>query len=327
MKIIIITTENQLMKETGFGAMDACVAVESALKKRFKDVTIKSCISIKNLEEVVEQSPDLVVLASKYIELVDGKKIWLSSYFEDANIIYTGSKIETLEYDSNKVKAKELILLKGIKTAKYTVVTPENYLSHTDTTIPYPLFMKPIGAANGNGIDDDSIVYNHEDFIKQAEKLFSKYGNIIIAEEYLSGPEFTVSVAHDFEKNEYKVSPIEIIPPANKNNIRMLGEKVKKENSEKYKVVTNELLRKELQNIAISSFKTLGVRDFGRIDIKLDDKGICYFLEANLVPGMTLNTSYFPVSFQMDSGIKYFEVIDLITKNAIGRALIHKIHN
>ncbi|MGB3366866.1 MAG: hypothetical protein WBA54_05225, partial [Acidaminobacteraceae bacterium] len=252
MKIIIITTGSKIIKETGFGSVSACLAVKSALKKSYEDVTVNRCTSLKKLNKVIEQSPDLVVLASKYVQLKNGEKIWLSKFFEDANITYTGSKLQSLEYATNKIKAKELILQNNIKTAEYTIVTPENYLLESNITITYPLFVKPLDAANCNGIGDDSIVYNHKEFVVKAENLFEKYGGNLIAETYISGREFTVSVAHDFEKNEYNASPIEIIPPFNDDNIRILGEDVKKENSEELKVVADPILRKRLKELAIT---------------------------------------------------------------------------
>lgn len=324
MKIIVVTTENKDMKETGFGKMKACLAVETALKRRFQDVSISCCTTERDLEEITKQCPDIAFLAVKYVQLEDGRKIWLSKYFEDADIVFTGSKREVLEYDSNKIKAKELLIKKGIKTAEYIMVTPENYLLKENITIPYPLFLKPLDAANGNGVDDESLVLNHENFVKKAKKLFSKYGNTVIAEKYLAGREFTVAVIRDFAKNEFIVSPIEIVPPENKDKIRILGEKVKNENTEELKSVTDDLIRKKLKNIAVSCFKALGARDFGRIDIKMDDEGVCNFIEANLVPGMTEGSSYFPKSLEIDSKLKYFEVIDLIINNAIGRTTINE---
>ncbi len=322
MKIIIVTTENKKMKETGFGVMKSCLGVEAALKMSFKDVSIKSCSSEKELEEIVTQSPDIAFLAVKYIQPIGGKKIWLSKYFKDANIIFTGSERKVLEYDSNKIKAKELLLKKGIKTANYTTVTPENYLSKVNESMPYPQFLKPLNAANGNGIDDESIVFNHEAFTKKSEKLFTQYGNTVIAEKYLSGREFTVAVIHRFSKNEFIAAPIEIIPPENKNNIRILGEKVKNENTEELKLVTNVLIRQNLEKMAISCFVALGARDFGRIDIKMDEEGICHFIEANLVPGMTKGSSYFPKSLEIDKNLEYSEVVNLIINNALNRAII-----
>ncbi len=45
--------------------------------------------------------------------------------------------------------------------------------------------------------------------------------------------------------------------------------------------------------LAGAAFKGLGVRGFGRIDVKMDALGECYFMEANLLPGMNNETSYF----------------------------------
>ena len=43
-----------------------------------------------------------------------------------------------------------------------------------------------------------------------------------------------------------------------------------------------------VKSLAAASFQGLGARGFGRIDVKMDDYGLCYFMEANLVPGMIM---------------------------------------
>jgi len=325
MKIIIITTDNDMIKETGFGGMKACLAFQTALEEQLHEVSIHSCLTLEDLKNIVKLMPDFVVLAIKYIQIVTGEKIWLSQFFEDANINFTGSKRHVLEYDSNKIKAKALMIVEGIKTAAYVTLTPENYLSLKLEGMPYPLFLKPFDAANGNGIDDDSMVSNDIAFHKKAKSLFSKYGPLAIAETFLSGREFTVAVIHNDISGFYTVSPIEIIPPLNKDHIRMLGEKVKHDNSEEYMCVTDEILMKNLKKLAVHAFKVLGVRDFGRIDIKLDENGICHFIEANLVPGMTKGSSYFPLSLELNTGITYSEVVNLMVANAIARSRTVKI--
>lgn len=321
MKTIIITTANEEMKETGFGQMKACNSVLTALKRRFIDVSISLCETKNDLENVLKQCPDVIVLAVKYIQLKSGKKIWLSEYFEDAGINFTGSKRDILDYGSNKIKAKELLTAKGIKTAKFQVITPDNYLSETTITIPYPIFLKPLDAANGNGIDDESVVFNLQELQKKAKKLFIKYGNEILAEKYLSGREFTVSIIEDSSRKELIVSPIEIVPPENKNKIRILGEKIKNENTEELKPVTNEQIKTKLKKLATECFKFLGARDFARIDFKMDENNVFNFIEANLVPGMTKGSSYFPRALEIESDLDYYKVVDLILDNALTRII------
>jgi D-alanine-D-alanine ligase len=63
-----------------------------------------------------------------------------------------------------------------------------------------------------------------------------------------------------------------------------------------------------VNELAEASFEALGVRGFGRIDIKMDDLGICYFMEANLVPGMNHGTSYFPRACEIASEMMYDDV-------------------
>lgn len=323
MKIIIITTTNEHMKETGFGKIKACQAVLQSLKKRFEDVSISLCNTETDLKKILAQCPDIVFLAVKYVQLANGKKIWLTRYFEDAGINFTGSKREIIEYDSNKIKAKELLLSKGIKTANFFVVTLNNYQSEKNITIPYPIFLKPLDAANGNGIDDESIIFNFDDYQKKVKKLFSKYGNEILAEKYLCGREFTVAIVKDSTNNKLIVAPIEIIPPENKNKIRILGEKVKTENTEELRQVVDNLIKIKLIKLATECFRVLGARDFGRIDIKMDESGICHFIEANLVPGMTKGSSYFPKALEIAIGLEYNEVVNLIVDNAINRIIIN----
>ncbi len=322
MKIIIITTANKDMKETGFGSMKDCNSVLTALKKRFIDVSISLCEKKADLENVLEKCPDIIFSAVKYIQLESSEKIWLSEYFEDAGINFTGSKRDILELATNKIKAKELLTEKDINTARFQLITPDNYLSETAITIPYPIFLKPLDAANGNGIDDESIVLNFQEFKEKAKKLFFKYGNKVLAEKFLCGREFTVSIIKDSTKKELIISPIEIVPPENKNKIRILGEKVKNENTEELKQITDKLIKTKLKKLANECFKILGARDFGRIDFKMDENNVCNFVEANLVPGMTKGSSYFPKALEIESDIEYNKVVDLMLDNTLNRIII-----
>lgn len=78
-------------------------------------------------------------------------------------------------------------------------------------------------------------------------------------------------------------------------------------------------LSMNLRRVAIDAFKALGVRDYGRIDIKTNVLGQCYFMEANLVPGMTSMSSYFPRACEMARALTYDNVIALIVDAGLNR--------
>lgn len=319
MKIEIITTPNEKLKETGFGAMNACHGVLNSMRKMGYAVNLTVCRTVDDLDAVIARKPDSVVLAVKYIPIDNDDDIWLADYFMQYDINFTGSLRDVLEFDSNKVLAKNYLQNKGVATAKYFTTIPSQYRCESELPIKFPLFLKPIGGANGNGVDDLSFVTNFLEFENKVSSLHELFGTPILVEEYLDGREFTVAVIRKSD-GELIVSPIEIIPPTSKNGLRILGEKVKGENSEELKKIKCSEIRGKVTQLAIDAFIHLGVRDFGRIDIKANGKGDYFFIEANLVPGMTPDSSYFPKSCEIEHGFTYDEVVQLILESALCRA-------
>jgi D-alanine-D-alanine ligase len=160
MHIEIITTPNEALKENGFGTLKACNSVLAAIQRIGYSVRVNVCKNRKCLDEVVKRKPDLVILAVKYIPIKYEDDIWLSSYFAQCGINFTGSSRDVLKFDSNKVLAKTHLKNKGIKTANYFITIPGRYKKESDLPITFPLFLKPLDSANGNCIDDLSYVTN-----------------------------------------------------------------------------------------------------------------------------------------------------------------------
>ena len=324
MHIEIITTPNEALKESGFGSLKACNSVLDAIQRMGYRVRLSVCKTKDDLDEVVKRKPGLVVLAVKYIPVnyKDGLReddIWLSEYFSQHRINFTGSSREVLKFDSNKVLAKIHLTNKGIKTANYFIASPEQYNNESELPITFPLFLKPLDAANGNGIDDLSFVTNFTDYESKVVSLSNSFNQPVLAEEYLDGREFTVAIIKTVNE-KFIVSAVEVIPPTSTNGLRILGAQAKKDDSEKLIQIDDNGVKSRVTTLAIDAFNTLGVRDFGRIDIKTNKNGECFFMEANLVPGMTYGSSYFPQAFDIDNEFSYDLVIELLLAGGFARA-------
>ncbi|RXK14230.1 D-alanine--D-alanine ligase [Halarcobacter mediterraneus] len=318
MYIEILTTSNEELKESGFGSIESCFSILEAIEKMGHNIILMVCKNKKDLKKVVDRNPDLVILAVKYLVLEDGTNLWLSEYFDKYSINYTASSVEILKFDSNKVLAKEYLKRKGIKTADYFTAIPNQFQSVKELPILFPLFLKPIDAANGNGIDDLSFVTNFDEFEKKVKSLYDLYEIPVLVEEYLDGKEFTVSIIETVNGG-LLTSAIEILPLISTNGLRILGQKAKKDDSEELKKINNNEIKIKLTKLAIDSFKGLGVRDYGRIDIKTNKKGDCFFMEANLVPGMTKGSSYFPRACEIENELTYDEVVQLMLFKGLNR--------
>ena len=318
MRIEIISTPNDTFKETGFGGLDACRSVLKSIKKQGHEVRLSICKSAKDLYDVVRRNPDLAVLAVKYISITRDQDIWLSDYFLRHAINYTGSSKDVLVFDSDKTHAKWRLRSMGVQTANYLTAIPGQYENEKHLSVPFPLFLKPSDAANGNGIDDSSFVTTFAEFESKVASLHALYQVPVLAEEYLNGPEFTVAIIKS-ETDELIVSLIEIVPPESTNGLRILGDKAQKEDSVELRKPEDSEMIERVKALAIDVFNKLGARDFGRIDIKTKTTGECFFLETNLVPGMTAGSSYFPKACELGSGLSYDKVIELILANGLSR--------
>ena len=319
MYIEIVTTPYEALKESGFGAIKACESVLDAIQRMGYSVRLNVCKTKDCLDEVVKRNPRLVILAVKYIPVKNGEDIWLSDYFTQHKINFTGSPRDVLKFDSNKVLAKTHLTNKGIKTADYFLAIPGQYKTASELPIKFPLFLKPLDAANGNGIDDLSFVTNFTAYESKIVSLYHTFNQPILVEEYLDGSEYTVAVIKT-SSEKLIASAVEIIPPTSSNGLRILGAQAKTDDSEKMIQIDDCDVKNRVIMLATDAFNALGVRDFGRIDIKTNTQGECFFIEANLVPGMTYGSSYFPEACDIAQAYSYDKVVEMLLAGGLDRA-------
>ena len=136
-----------------------------------------------------------------------------------------------------------------------------------------------------------------------------------MVETYLSGKEYSVGIFEDSIDGTLRAMPIEIIVKENKDGHRILDYNVKKNDEEKVIPVTDIKIFKKLSKLAKDSFKALGGKSLGRIDIRMDHRGIPHFMEANLMPG--LRKGYFYRSCVLNLDMSYEDMIFSIANTGL----------
>jgi len=319
MKTEIVTTQNEQMKETDFGTLKTCNGLLDVIENMGYAVKLNVCKTREDLDAVVKRDPDLVVLAVKYVSPGNEDDIWLSEYFSRRDINFTGSPREVLTFDSNKIPAKSYLMNKGIATAKYFTAVPGQCQCENDLPIKFPLFLKPIDSANGNGIDSLSFVTNFLAYERKLLSLYKVFNAPVLVEEYLDGREFTVSVIRT-PNNTLLISAIEIIPPTSSNGLEILDREIKNNNTEKSIPIKDNIIKSRVGEIAVDVFRNIGARDFARVDIKANSLGCYLFMEVNLLPGITAGSSYFPKSYEIENNLSYQAVVRMMLGKGLGRA-------
>lgn len=320
MKIEIITTKYEASKETGFGTIETCNNILDSITKMGHTVKLNVCHEIKDLYDVVDRKPDLVILAVKYLVIEDADNIWLCEFFEKHGINYSGSTKEVLMFDSDKVLAKSYLKDKGISTARYFTAVPGEHTRDYDIPIDYPLYLKPMDGTNGSSIDELSLVNNFTEFQNKVSSLYNLYNSPVLVEEYLEGQEFTVAIIKT-KDDDLLVAPLEVKADRYERAVKV-GEKIDTTKVQKLSKIKDNMTMERVKTLAIDAYIDLGIRDFGRIDIKSNKSGHCYFMSANLVPAMTSDSSYFTKACEMELELSYDKVIEFIVEEGISRANI-----
>jgi len=141
--------------------------------------------------------------------------------------------------------------------------------------------------------------------------------NRSLVEKYLPGKEYTVGVLEDSEDGKLTAMPIEILPGKNKNGDRILDFDTKKNEAEQVLKVKNPEIHKLTSELATKVFKSLKATSHARIDIKMDEQGVPYFLEANLIPSLGKGESYLYSGCAFNQRMSYEQMIYKITDNAL----------
>lgn len=301
---------------------DSQHSIQAVLKQRYSKVKITLVDSMADLESLVSRNPDLVVLGMKLVLLEPSlgyeasPKVWLSNYLNVHGIAFTGSDAQALNYEYDKHIAKQKVLDADLRSAAFfTADIGQPIPAHT---LRFPLFVKPTNRGDSKGIDEASVVSSELELTTKIKALHLECQSNALIEEYLPGREFSVAVIKQPGTRKFMAMPIEITSPADNNGNRFLSHAVKEADSEKVSFVKNAQLRDALNTLAIGVFKALGSRDYGRIDLRLDEQGTPCFIEANLMPGLS-DHGYLARCFALNKGITYSDMIMMIVGLGLAR--------
>ncbi len=288
------------------------------LSKRYKRVSIITIKNRNDLVKLIKRKPDLVFSGVKYFNFKD-QKIWLNDYLEKFKIPYIASSKSALDNESDKNRAKKLMRLAKVKTADFFITTPNEHQNASSIPISFPLFIKPIRGGDSRGIDSRSIVYNFIDFKKKVLDIKKKHNLSSLVETYLPGKEYSVGIFEDSINGALRALPVEIIIKKNINGHCILDFDVKKNDEEKVIAVNDIKIFNKISKLAKDSFKALGGKSLGRIDIKMNKHGTPHFMEANLMPG--LRKGYFYRSCVLNLGMNYEDMIFNIANTGLSSNL------
>ncbi len=274
------------------------------------------------INDFKRNQPDVIF---NFVELYkDDAKLEMNivGLYELMGIPYTGSPPLALANCQNKMLAKKLLNINGIKTPPFFLTTdlPEK-LKHD---LKYPLIVKPAFEDASVGIENESIVKNKSELLSRMEHVIQKFTQPVLIEEFIEGRELNIAIFQDEGTRALPISEIDFTEmPNHLHNIVSYQAKWDPQHESYHKTIpicpANLPLQieKKAKEIAINAFHIMGCRDYARVDLRLSKDDEIFVLEVNPNPDLTAGAGFMR-SAEAD-GISYSEVLKKIVNMAYMR--------
>lgn len=217
----------------------------------------------------------------------------------------------------HKGMTKDVVRAAGVATPDYAVVHELQDLK--GISLPLPLFAKPIAEGTGKGISANSKINSMAELRNVCRKLLNEHkGQSVLVERFLPGREFTVGIVGTGRKAKALATMEIVLLEGADAEVYSYRNKEECEQLVQYSLLPAGQLRQDVEAVALRSWRALGCRDGGRIDLRMDDNGQVHFLEVNPLAGIHPEHSDLPIMATM-SGIKYDVLIGRIMASAMQR--------
>ena len=265
------------------------------------------------VERLGRLAPDLVFnLCEGYQESSAGEYC-VAGLLELLGIPYTGSGPLALALALEKPLAKRLFAAAGIPTPAFAVYTA----SSTAPPLSYPLILKLASEDASLGITRENVVTDEPSFFRRLNELIAEYGKDVMAEEFIEGREFIVAMLDGrpiaLEEIEFDVEPKILCHRAKwaSGSPEDLGTRAV------FTPAVTDRQREEMFELAGRVWDLIGIRDYGRVDFRMDARGRLYVLEANPNPDITPKAGY---RFSLEAAqIAFPDFVARLIQNALQR--------
>jgi len=242
------------------------------------------------IERVLAKAPDLVFNIAEGTGTTRSREAQVPAVLEALGIPYTHSDPLTLAVTLDKGVAKRLVASHGLPTPRFVVCERADQADRArDAGLAFPVMAKPLYEGSSIGIRRSSRIEDLAGLREHLGRLLKDYGQPVLVEEFLAGPEFTIGVLGNGAEARV-IAVMEIVPRKARPEEFIYSLEVKRNYLEEveYRVPPQrpvEVLR-ELERVALGCYRALGCRDISRVDLRMGADGIPKFLEVNPLPGV-----------------------------------------
>lgn len=259
------------------------------------------------------------------VESIEGEarlEAAVAAVLELAGVSYTGSTPLALALGLEKAHARAVLRAHGVAVAAGALLTRGD---EPLPGAPFPWIVKPSREDASHGITRDSVVTNAAAARACAREIIARYAEPALVEQFLPGREFNLAILGEGDKAEM-LAPAEIDfsrlpeghPPLVTYEAKWVATSAAYRGTPSIpaRTLTAEL-RTALGAAALAAYRAIGLRDYGRVDVRLDADGRPVVLEVNPNPDLSPDAGFARAA--RNTGISYEQLIARIVRAAAAR--------
>jgi D-alanine-D-alanine ligase len=235
-------------------------------------------------------------------------------------IPFTGSPPEALSRALYKDRVKRRLEQAGVPTPASRVMMSPN----DPCDLPFPLIVKPVREDGSVGITSRSVVHGEVQLRDMVAELTATLRQACLVEQFIPGREFNIALIGYPTARVLPLSEIDFSGlPSDEPQI--VSYAAKWDEGSVADTGTQPVLHPELPNsvaarvrrVAVEAFRAVGMRDYGRIDVRLSSTGIPYVVDVN--PNCDLSQNAGMARAAAAVGIDYAALTRLLVRYALRR--------
>ena len=252
----------------------------------------------------------------------DTKDLHVAAFFELLGKAYTGNGPRALHLGQDKALTKKLLRHHEIPTPSFAMV-PRGAPPRLGG-LTWPLIVKPSREDGSIGIDSGSVVYDPGSLEERLQYVHDTFAGDALVESYIPGRDIYAGVVGNDPPEALPLVEVDLsgLP---EGVPRIAGTEVKWwRGTEIYRstqpVFPEDLspgLCERIQRVALAAHRILGLRDYGRVDVRLGDDGGIYVLEVNPNPWLASGCEF--VLAWKRTGRSYPALIERIVQLGLAR--------
>jgi D-alanine-D-alanine ligase len=278
------TTDDALEE---YDSPETVEVISAALRGRGHDV-IRLGGGTQLLDSIRREKVDIVFNIAEGRGNYRSREAQIPSVLEMLDIPYTGSDPQCLAICLDKPVTKRLVAAEGINTPKWLMIADKEELDRMSWKgFPFPAIIKPTYEGSSKGIRLTSLVNSPRQVKDGVSRILEGYQQPVMVEEFIDGDEVTVGIVGN---RPSKLVGMMRVLPRKKEEHFIYSLEVKRDyvNLVDYEspVRLPGTVLGRLEDYSLKAFKTLGCRDFARVDFRVSPDGTPYFIEINPLPGL-----------------------------------------